>query len=115
MAEVSGKALIIDYKYCTGCHTCELACQMEHEFSKDEWGIKVTEIGPAKFEAGWEWDYVPVPSILCDMCADRVAEGKKPTCVHHCQAKCIEMVPIEDVGKRMVELGARTSCFMPVE
>ena len=25
-------AILIDYDYCTGCHTCEVACQQEHDY-----------------------------------------------------------------------------------
>ena len=24
--------ILIDYDYCTGCHTCEVACQQEHDY-----------------------------------------------------------------------------------
>ena len=24
------KYLAVDYEFCTGCHTCEIACQQEH-------------------------------------------------------------------------------------
>ena len=40
-------ALLIDYKYCTGCHSCEVACRQEKGIeSQDEWGIKLAEFGP---------------------------------------------------------------------
>ena len=35
--------LLINYDYCTGCHSCEVACQQEHDFPEDKCGIKVTE------------------------------------------------------------------------
>ena len=61
-------ALIIDYKYCTGCHSCEIACRNEKQIkSQDEWGIKVTELGPEELGGKWYWNYVPVPSSLCDL------------------------------------------------
>ncbi len=56
---------------------------------------------------------MPVPSSLCDLCQDRIAEGKKPACVHHCLAKCMEAVPLEDVPARMAQLGGGVTCFMP--
>jgi serine/threonine protein kinase len=28
--------LLIDYEYCTGCHSCEVACQMEHAVAFSE-------------------------------------------------------------------------------
>jgi Fe-S-cluster-containing dehydrogenase component len=108
-------ALIIDYKYCTGCHSCEVACRQEKGIeSQDEWGIKFAEFGPQKMNGKWYWDYVPVPSSLCDMCEDRIAEGKKPACVHHCLAKCMEAVKIDEIGDKMAELGGDgVACFLP--
>ncbi|MFC1869525.1 hypothetical protein ACFL0H_15530 [Thermodesulfobacteriota bacterium] len=35
--------LLIDYNYCTGCHSCEIACQQEHDFPAGKNGIIVTE------------------------------------------------------------------------
>ena len=66
-------ALLIDYKYCTGCHSCEIACRQEkHIESQEEWGIKFAEFGPVKMDDKWYWNYVPVPSALCDLCVDRI-------------------------------------------
>ena len=105
-------ALVIDYKYCTGCHVCEVSCENEHNIPLDEWGIKVNEMGPVKMKGKWMWDYVPVPSDWCDLCAERMAEGKKPACVLHCLASCMEVVPIEELGETMARLGAKSTCFV---
>ena len=35
--------LLINYNYCTGCHSCKVACQQEHDFPAGKNGIKVTE------------------------------------------------------------------------
>lgn len=40
--------LFIDYGYCTGCHTCEVACKKEHHLKKGQWGIHVLQDGPVK-------------------------------------------------------------------
>ena len=37
-------ALLIDYDYCTGCHSCEVACQQEHGWEAGMSGMKVIEI-----------------------------------------------------------------------
>lgn len=37
------KGLLIDYQWCTGCHSCEMACRKEHGLPDDEYGIKLTE------------------------------------------------------------------------
>ncbi len=110
---MSQYALLIDYKYCTGCHVCEVSCRKEHDIPLEEWGIKLTELGPVKMQDKWLWDYLPVPSDLCDLCEARVAEGKKPACVHHCLASCMELVPVEELGKVMAEHGPKVTAFMP--
>jgi len=107
-------ALLIDYKYCTGCHSCEVACRQEKEIvSQEEWGIKLSEFGPEKLGGEWYWNYIPVPSSLCDLCEGRIEEDKKPACVHHCLAKCMEAVMLEDLPGRMTELGDGVMCFVP--
>ena len=65
--------LMIDYEYCTGCQSCELACKNEHGFPLDKWGIKMVEFGPYEMEQGrMEWNYLPFPTSYCDLCEDRV-------------------------------------------
>lgn len=107
-------ALLIDYKYCTGCHSCEVACRQEKGIkSQEEWGIKLVELGPEMLDGSWYWNYVPIPSSLCDLCEDRLESDKKPACVHHCLAQCMEVVPLEKLPSRMSELGKGVTCFMP--
>ena len=48
---MGAKGLLVDYEWCSGCHTCEVACQLEHGYPSDQWGIKVHEVGP--------WEYAP--------------------------------------------------------
>lgn len=94
--------LLINYQFCTGCHSCEVACQMEHKFPVGQWGIKLAEIGPWQIsEEKWQYEFVPIPTDQCDLCADLVAKGKKPTCVHHCQSLVMEYGPIQDLAKKM--------------
>ena len=95
--------LLIDYEYCSGCHSCEVVCQMEHGLPTDKWGIKLAEIGPWNIEGDtWQYDFIPVPTDQCDLCAERVAKGKKPSCVKHCQAAVMTYGKIEDLAERML-------------
>lgn len=110
---MSNYAMIIDYKYCTGCHTCEISCRKEKGFSLDEWGIKLSEQGPVEMEGKWMWNYVPIPSDLCDLCEERIAEGRKPACEHHCLAQCIEVVPEEEVTETISGMGNGVAVFVP--
>lgn len=96
--------LLIDYNFCTGCHSCEAACKVEHGFQTGEWGIKLTQIGPDQLGDGkWEFDFVPVPTRRCDLCAERVQEGRLPTCVHHCQGLCMDFGPVDELAKQMTK------------
>lgn len=36
---MSRNGLLIDYEYCCGCHTCEVACQKEHDYPVEVWGM----------------------------------------------------------------------------
>ena len=105
--------LLIDFKYCTGRHACEIACKNEHDIAMDEWGIKVFEFGPQKLKGKWAWDYLPMPTDLCDLCTERREAGKKPACVHHCLADCMAVVPVEEISARMQEAGDKVVSYIP--
>jgi Fe-S-cluster-containing dehydrogenase component len=96
--------LLIDYEFCTGCHTCETACKVEQKLNPGQWGIKISQDGPRKLENGkWEYTYVPIPTSLCNLCEDRVIEGKFPTCVQHCQADVMTYGPVQELTKKMAK------------
>ena len=41
-----------------------------------------------------------MPTHLCDLCEDRVASGKLPTCVHHCQAGVMVYGPLQELAAK---------------
>lgn len=93
--------LYIDYEFCYGCHTCEMACKTEHGFGMGEWGIQLLQMGPREISPGkWEFTFIPTPTQLCDLCEERVSSGRLPTCVHHCCAKVIEFGPVETLAQK---------------
>jgi len=92
--------LLIDYEYCTGCHTCEVACQQEHGYPAGKWGIKITEYVMETFDKV-AIDYVPFPTDLCDLCIKRTAKGELPACVKHCQSACMYYGKVTDLVKTM--------------
>lgn len=96
--------LLIDYEFCTDCHSCELACQMHLKLPPEQWGIKTLEYGPIKDVKGnWEWTYIPMPTDLCDGCLDRTKEGRLPMCVHHCQSGVMFYGPVDELAKKAAE------------
>lgn len=80
---------------------------MEHGLPVGETGIKVVKIGPwvigDEAEENWQFSYLPIPTKQCDTCASRRAQGKVPTCVQHCQSKCLEFGPVSELAERMDE------------
>ena len=101
------KGILINYDYCTGCHSCEVACKKELGLPEGEFGIKLTETGPWEYEgepAGpgrWEWTWLPVLTKACDLCEDRVAKGKMPMCVQHCQAWCLYHGEVDELARKI--------------
>ena len=88
--------MLINYDYCTGCHSCEVACRAEHGFADDEGGIVVKQVGPWEYAPDlFQYAFMPVITDQCDQCKDRVGQGKDPTCVHHCQ---VEVMAYGDVS-----------------
>jgi Fe-S-cluster-containing dehydrogenase component len=106
--------LLIDYEYCCVCHTCEVACQREHGLDTDVWGIHVHQEGPWPIPGTkrYQYDCIPVPTELCDLCADRTSKGKLPTCVKHCQTGCMEYGRVEDLAKKLARKGKQV-LFVP--
>ena len=106
-------ALFIDFEYCTGCHSCEIACRNELELPSDGFGIKVLEDKPRQNPDGqWHWDYIAVPTELCDMCVERTAEGKLPACVQSCQAKVLEYGTVEECAAKLAAKGKKAAVFL---
>ena len=103
--------LLIDYEYCTGCHTCEVACKQEHNYPAGNWGIKVTEYVLETFDKV-AIDYIPFPTDLCDLCVRKTKSGEQPSCVKHCQAFCMYYGPVTELVKKM-ENKAKTALFAP--
>lgn len=89
---MSRMGLLYDIEYCTGCQSCNIACKQEHELDAGEFGVIVTEHIYPGYNGKVQIDYVPFPTMRCDLCAERISDGEDtvPTCVKHCQARCIE-------------------------
>jgi len=105
--------LLIDYEFCSGCRTCEVAGKTEKNIPVGKWCIKVLESEPWEIEKDvWEYNFIPYPTDMCDLCKDRVAKGKDPTCVHHCLAQVMKYGPIEELVKELDKKGKQV-LFVP--
>lgn len=102
--ETSGYGLLIDYEYCTGCHACEVACMKELNLPLGQYGIKLLTDGARQLPNGkWDLNNIPFPTALCDLCQDRVANGKMPSCVQHCQALVMSYGPVRELAEKMAK------------
>ena len=98
----SSNGILIDLEWCSGCHSCEMACRVEHDYHDGKCGIVVHEIGPWELTPEkWVLTYAPTMTELCDLCATRTAQGKEPTCVKHCQSHCMMFGDINDLAKAL--------------
>ena len=93
--------LLIDYEYCVGCRSCEVACKMEHNRPHDEWGIRVQE--PVEDSSDGKIYYIPFPTDNCNLCGKRRARGKKPSCEKHCWTGAIRFGRIEELTEILKE------------
>jgi len=92
--------LLIEYGFCTGCHSCEIACQQEHDYPAGKYGITVTEYILETLN-GLSIYYLPFPTELCNLCSHRTKDGGKPSCVKHCLAACMHFGPLDELAKEM--------------
>ncbi len=106
------KGLLIDYDFCTGCHSCEVACKQEHHYPVGRGGIRLNEIITEKPDASLRIDYLPFPTLYCNLCAHRTVKGEVPSCVKHCQARCMYYGSVTELAKVMEE-HPRSVLFAP--
>ena len=109
--------LLIDNYWCTGCHSCEIACKNEKDLPIGQWGIKLLVNGPYELmEKGqWEQKFYPVLTTYCDLCEERVAKGDVPACQLHCLASVIEYGPLDELAAKMAERNWANSILIPGE
>lgn len=111
---MSHGALYIDFEFCSGCHSCEIACRNHLGLPNTQDGIKVLEDRPYQHEDGtWHWDYIAYPTELCDLCENRREEGKLPSCVQSCQAKVLQYGTIQECAEMLMAKPHKAAIFVP--
>ncbi len=101
MDEKNKNGLLIDYEYCTGCYTCQVACEQEYGWEAGLSGIKVIEQVQNLPKGKAYLTYLPFPTELCILCKPRTKKGMQPACVQHCMAGCLKFGKIEDLAREM--------------
>lgn len=91
------RVMFIDYNYCSGCHSCEVACQQVHGLEPSQFGIELVQIGPDQTGPHtWQLDNLPVPTDRCDRCSERQEQGKRPLCEQTCQSDVIRVCTLDE-------------------
>jgi len=96
--------LLIDYEFCTGCHSCEVACAQEYNHKSGVYGIKVFEVEQKLPDGRVCLTYFPFPTEACILCPHLTREGFEPACVKHCMAACMKYGRLTDLA---AELGKK--------
>jgi len=104
--------LLIDYEYCTGCYTCQVACAQEYQWPAGMGGMQVIETVQQLPSGKAYLAFIPVPTKLCTLCTHRTRKGLEPACVKHCMARCMKYGPIEELAKEMAKK-AKTVLWSP--
>ncbi len=104
--------LLIDYDYCTGCYSCSVACQQEHDYPAGTNGIKVTEFILPGVTTEVSVNYLPFPTDHCNLCPQLTRKGERPACVKHCQAACMMYGPVSELAKEL-EKKSKMVLFTP--
>jgi Fe-S-cluster-containing dehydrogenase component len=101
MAKKPRCGLLIDYEYCTGCHTCQVACSQEYDWPAGMAGIRVLEVVQKLPHDKAYLTFLPFPTELCILCGPRTKKGLEPACVKHCMAGCMKFGRLRDLSKEM--------------
>ncbi len=63
------RGILVDYEFCTGCHTCEIACAVSHDLPNNRAGVVVHHEGAWEIaKDAWQDTYLPVFTDVCDLC-----------------------------------------------
>jgi len=103
MAKRPKYGLLIDYEYCTGCYSCQVACCQEYGWEAGMSGMQVIESVQKLPNENAYLCFLPFPTELCILCSPRTKKGLDPACVEHCMANVIKWGPLENLAKELGE------------
>ena len=96
--------MLIDYEYCTGCKTCEVACRQEYQRQADKLnGVEVLEFIHRLPSGKLFITNMPHFTKACIFCSSLVKNGEQPACVHHCMAGVLTFGKIDELKEKIPE------------
>jgi Fe-S-cluster-containing dehydrogenase component len=101
---MSEYAMLIDYEYCSGCKTCEIACNQEYNREAGKLGgVEVQEFIHFLQSGRLYITNIPHFTKACVFCAGRVKKGLTPACVQHCMANVLVFDTLENLKDKIPE------------
>ena len=97
------KGILIDYYYCSGCHTCEMACATSHNLPIEKSSVKLHHEGAYEIDGDvWQDDWIPFFTKNCNLCqGGEAAHDGVPMCVRHCQSQSIKIGDIVELANEL--------------
>lgn len=77
-------AVVVDRDKCIGCYTCSMACPF----------------GVPQFDSDGKMQ-------KCDLCVDRLVQGKEPMCVATCPAEALQFGPMRTLAEDSIKRSAQ--------
>ena len=99
---MSEYGMLIDYEYCTGCRTCEVACKQEYKRAAGKLGgVEVSEYIHTLQNGKLYITNIPHFTKACVFCAGRVKQGLEPACAKHCMAQVLTFGKIDALKEQI--------------
>ncbi len=99
---MSEYGMLIDYEYCTGCRTCEVACKQEYNRPAGKLGgVEVQEYIHTLQSGRLYITNIPHFTKACVFCAGRVKQGLEPARAKHCMAQVLTFGRIDDLKEQI--------------
>lgn len=95
--------VMIDQKKCMGCRYCIVACP----YHMRQFMHKIDSYFPGDttpYENAKQTEFDKGTVVKCDFCVERLAEGKKPACVHTCPAQARYFGDLDDPQSEVSQL-----------
>ncbi len=89
-----------------------VVCVLKHLAFGGLWNIRSRSSTLMAYGEKYDINYMPVRTDLCSFCAGRMKTGKKPACVQHCLAGCLEVADKHEIAGRLIDVKRKQMLFL---
>lgn len=105
--DVEPVGMLVELDRCTGCSSCQIACQQANHYSYDEKWMECVRRNPVLVDGKLRMYHLVAPSL--DKCAECVAKEPTPLCMKVCMGNCLYIAPVE---KLLPVLAKKEKCLL---